>query len=157
MPVKRRCNGVARVLQRPCSIPPRRGERYVRCATLLARFEAPPVLAGAARRRERHTLRGCPIDRSWGRLYVHRLSPTSGLGATAKNCPRKRGNSKEWSCRSIAARASNPCGNLDSDGSRMRRRYSFPPPSGGSYRLTQPAVGPARESTCCALLRMFGV
>ena len=49
--------------------------------------------SASAIRRKRHTLRGDPIDRSWGRRYVHRLSPTSGLVATATNCPPNRGNS----------------------------------------------------------------
>ena len=34
-----------------------------------------------------------PIYRIGRRLYVHRLSPTAGLGTTALNCPLKRGNS----------------------------------------------------------------
>ena len=38
--------------------------------------------------------RGHPIYRIGRRLYVHRLSPTSGLGTTALNCPLKRGNSR---------------------------------------------------------------
>ena len=59
---------------------PRRRQRHVRCATLIVRLEASPVLPRAASQKEKHTLRGDPIDRSWGRLYVHRLSPTSGLG-----------------------------------------------------------------------------
>ena len=32
-----------------------------------------------------------PIYRSWVRLYVHRLSFTSGWGVTALNCPPNRG------------------------------------------------------------------
>ena len=45
------------------------------------------MLLGAARGRERHTLRGDPIYRSWVKLYVHRLSPTAGRVAAAINCP----------------------------------------------------------------------
>ena len=78
---------------RTTSNAPRRRQRHVRCATLIVRLEASPVLPRAASQREKHTLRGDPIDRSWGRLYVHRLSPTSGLVATAQTRPPKRGKS----------------------------------------------------------------
>lgn len=37
------------------------------------------------------SLRGYPIEGPWGRLYVHRLSSTSRLGATDLNCTPKRG------------------------------------------------------------------
>ncbi len=53
------------------------------------------MLPGAASQRSRRTPRGHPIYRIGGRLYVHRLSPTSGLGTTALNCPLKRGNSNQ--------------------------------------------------------------
>ncbi len=72
---------------------PRRRKRHVQCATLIVRLEPSPVLPGAASQRSRHTPRGHPIYRIGRRLYVHRLSPTSGLGTTALNCPLKRGNS----------------------------------------------------------------
>ncbi len=74
--------------------PPRR-KRRVRCAKLIVRLEASPVLPGAASRWSSNILRGYPIHRSWVRLYVHRLSPTSVLVATAMNCPRNRGNSTD--------------------------------------------------------------
>ena len=77
---------------RTTSNAPWRRQGRVRRATVLDRFEGSPVLAGAASQRERHPLRGYPIDRSWGSLYVHRLSSTSVLGATVMNCPRKRGD-----------------------------------------------------------------
>ena len=64
-----------------------------RCATLIVRIEASPVLPGAASRWSINTLRGYPIYRIGRRLYVHRLSSTSGLVATAINCPRNWGNS----------------------------------------------------------------
>ena len=65
----------------------------MQCATLIVRLEPSPVLPGAASQRSRHTPRGHPIYRIGRRLYVHRLSPTSGLGTTALNCPLKLGNS----------------------------------------------------------------
>ena len=76
---------------------PRRRKRHVQCATLIVRLEPSPVLPGAASQRSRHTPRGHPIYRIGRRLYVHRLSPTSGLGTTALNCPLKRGNSNRSS------------------------------------------------------------
>ena len=72
---------------------PWRRKRHVQCATLIVRLEPSPVLPGAASQRSRHTPRGHPIYRIGRRLYVHRLSPTSGLRTTALNCPLKRGNS----------------------------------------------------------------
>ena len=72
---------------------PRRRKRHVQCATLIVRLEPSPVLPGAASQRSRHTPRGHPIYRIGRRLYVHRLSPTSGRGTTALNCPLKRGKS----------------------------------------------------------------
>ena len=57
-------------------------------ATLIVRLEPSPVLPGAASR-------GYPIYiyRIGRRLYVHRLSPTAGLVATAQTRPLKRGKS----------------------------------------------------------------
>ena len=71
----------------------RRRQRRVQCATFIVRPEGCPVLAGAESQRERYPLQRYPIHRSWGRLYVHRLSPNSGLEVTAINCPLKRGKS----------------------------------------------------------------
>ena len=68
-----------------------------RRANFIVRLEPSPVLPGAASQRSRHTPRGHPIYRIGRRLYVHRLSPTSGLGTTALNCPLKRGNSSRSS------------------------------------------------------------
>ncbi len=62
-------------------------------ATLIVRLEPSPVLPGAASQRSRHTPRGHPIYRIGRRLYVHRLSPTAGLVATAQTRPLKRGKS----------------------------------------------------------------
>ena len=72
-----------------------RGEGNATCSAQRSscRLEPSPVLPGAASQRSRHTPRGHPIYRIGKRLYVHRLSPTSGLGTTALNCPLKRGNS----------------------------------------------------------------
>ena len=82
---------------------PRRRKRHVQCATLIVRLEPSPVLPGAASQRSRHTPRGHPIYRIGRRLYVHRLSPTSGLGTTALNCPLKRGNSIETFRKAVLA------------------------------------------------------
>ena len=71
---------------------------------------------------------GDPIDRSWVRLYVHRLSPTSGLGTTAINCPRKRGKSTALSPR--------PCGST----AVLREGTSIPLPTRPSGRSTPLAL-----------------